>query len=46
MQQIDAVELSPQDLAELDRRIDDVESGRAELVAWPQAYGELMAGRR
>jgi putative addiction module component (TIGR02574 family) len=45
MQEIDgiAASFSPEELAELDRRIADVEQGRVELFKWDEIKGELLA---
>jgi putative addiction module component (TIGR02574 family) len=47
MQEIDAMtpQLSAEQLAELDRRIADVEAGRVELVPWDQVRAELTQRR-
>jgi len=37
--------LTPEQLAELDRRIADVESGRVTLLPWDDVYAELMRDR-
>jgi putative addiction module component (TIGR02574 family) len=46
MQEIEGLtaSFSPEELAELDRRIADVEQGRVELFDWDQVKGELLTG--
>ncbi len=41
MQEIEAMPLSDEQLAELDRRIVDIEQGKVGLVAWEQVRGTL-----
>ena len=38
MRQIEAAQLSPEQLAELDRRIADVQSGNVEMMPWEGAW--------
>lgn len=47
MQEIEAMapHLTPEQLAEVDRRIADVEAGRVDLIAWDDLHAELSRGR-
>jgi putative addiction module component (TIGR02574 family) len=47
MLEVDAVaqRLSPEQLAEVDRRIADAEAGTVELAGWDDLYADLMRGR-
>jgi putative addiction module component (TIGR02574 family) len=45
MQAIEPANLSPEQIAEIDRRLDELHSGRATLVPWSDAYQRLMHGR-
>jgi putative addiction module component (TIGR02574 family) len=44
MQEIDAMapQLTAEQLAEIDRRIADVETGRVELIPWDDVYARLL----
>lgn len=46
MQEIEAVTLSPQDMAELDRRLTDIDAGMATLVPWDDAFAQIAASLR
>lgn len=45
MQEIEAVELDPAEIAEIDRRLDALYAGTATLVPWAKAFAALMANR-
>jgi putative addiction module component (TIGR02574 family) len=47
MQEIEAMTptLTPEQMAELDRRIADLDAGRVELVPWDDVYRRLMQER-
>jgi putative addiction module component (TIGR02574 family) len=47
MLEVDAIasRLSPEQLAEVGRRIADVEAGTVELAEWDDLYADLMRGR-
>jgi putative addiction module component (TIGR02574 family) len=47
MQEIDVMgpQLTPEQLAEIDRRIADIDAGRVELLPWDEVYQDLMRGQ-
>ncbi len=45
MQAIEPPNLTPEQIAEIDRRLDELHTGRARLIPWDQAYHRLMQGR-
>lgn len=45
MQAIDDPQFTPEQITELDRRLDLLHSGQAKLVSWEEAYQRLMHGR-
>lgn len=45
MHEINSAALSPEETAEIDRRIARLESGEDKLVPWDEVYARLMNGR-
>lgn len=43
MQEIEAVHFTPDQLAEIDRRLDDLYAGTATLISWDEAFARLAS---